>query len=165
MRQYQLEKYHENPEKYQQKANEYAAANRELVNSRRMLYYENNKEMVLAKQKKYRRENAELVKKQEAKRRKDNPEIHRGKHRRRRALRFNAEHEPYTAHDLNAVWHKQRGFCHYCATPLFAYYHIEHKTPLSRGGADKLSNICLACPTCNLRKGTKTAEEFMGGSV
>ncbi len=30
-----------------------------------------------------------------------------------------------------------------------------------RGGADAPDNICLACPTCNFRKGIKTAQEFL----
>jgi 5-methylcytosine-specific restriction endonuclease McrA len=28
------------------------------------------------------------------------------------------------------------------------------------GGADKIENLVLACPACNLRKYTKTGEEF-----
>jgi len=51
--------------------------------------------------------------------------------------------------------------CHYCSSPLNGVYHLEHMTPLSRGGMHEPSNLTLACPSCNLRKHTKTAEEFL----
>jgi hypothetical protein len=38
----------------------------------------------------------------------------------------------------------------------------EHLTPLSRGGDHTVSNIVPACGPCNGRKGTQTAEEFLG---
>ncbi len=33
--------------------------------------------------------------------------------------------------------------------------------PLSRGGTNGRENLCLSCPDCNLRKGTKTVNEFL----
>jgi len=33
-----------------------------------------------------------------------------------------------------------------------ATFHIEHTLPASRGGADDLDNLALACPNCNLHK-------------
>jgi 5-methylcytosine-specific restriction endonuclease McrA len=35
--------------------------------------------------------------------------------------------------------------------------------PVSRGGTHARENLCCACPTCNLRKGTRTEEEFLKG--
>ncbi|MCE7987494.1 MAG: HNH endonuclease [Caldilinea sp. CFX5] len=52
--------------------------------------------------------------------------------------------------------------CCYCGktdVPL----EIEHITPKSRGGSDRVSNLCLACRECNQRKGNQTAAEFGGG--
>jgi 5-methylcytosine-specific restriction endonuclease McrA len=49
--------------------------------------------------------------------------------------------------------------CVYCAmkdTPL----EIEHIIPKSRGGSDRVSNLTLACSSCNQKKGNKTADEF-----
>jgi 5-methylcytosine-specific restriction endonuclease McrA len=49
--------------------------------------------------------------------------------------------------------------CAYCAkaeTPL----EIEHIVPSSRGGSDRVSNLTIACHTCNQAKGNQTAEEF-----
>lgn len=52
--------------------------------------------------------------------------------------------------------------CFYCRGPLNnnGRGHIEHLTPLSRGGLHVASNVVIACVACNLKKGTKTAEEF-----
>ncbi len=38
---------------------------------------------------------------------------------------------------------------------------MDHMVPLSRGGLHCWTNVCLACPPCNLSKHDKTAEEFM----
>jgi len=49
--------------------------------------------------------------------------------------------------------------CCYCGkenVPL----EVEHIIPKSRGGTDRVDNLCLACHDCNQRKGSKTAEEF-----
>lgn len=59
---------------------------------------------------------------------------------------------------------EQEGLCFYCKKTL-SISHLEHKIPLSRGGFHDISNVCLACPPCNLRKGTKTAEEFLVGGA
>jgi len=37
---------------------------------------------------------------------------------------------------------------------------IEHLLPKSRGGSQRVSNLTLACRSCNERKGQQTAEEF-----
>jgi 5-methylcytosine-specific restriction endonuclease McrA len=49
--------------------------------------------------------------------------------------------------------------CAYCGAeglPL----EVEHIVPKSRGGSDRISNLTLACRSCNQSKGNKTAEEF-----
>jgi len=55
----------------------------------------------------------------------------------------------------------QNGQCHYCSKPLVIRdMTLDHMTPLSRGGADHVSNLCGACYPCNNDKGSMTAEEF-----
>ena len=49
--------------------------------------------------------------------------------------------------------------CAYCGAqnvPL----EIEHITPKSRGGSNRVSNLTLACRPCNQKKGNQTAAEF-----
>ena len=49
--------------------------------------------------------------------------------------------------------------CSYCGAKDLAL-EVEHITPKSRGGSNRVSNLCLACHDCNTRKGTMTATEF-----
>lgn len=49
--------------------------------------------------------------------------------------------------------------CHYCGVSI---PQVEHRTPRSRGGSNRLDNLVLACQPCNSAKGTMTDEEFMG---
>ncbi len=37
---------------------------------------------------------------------------------------------------------------------------VEHETPRSRGGTDRVSNLAIACHTCNQTKGKRTPEEW-----
>ncbi|NCC32446.1 MAG: HNH endonuclease [Chloroflexia bacterium] len=53
-------------------------------------------------------------------------------------------------------WNRRCAYCHATGVPL----QIEHMTPRSRGGSDRVSNLTLACEPCNTRKGTQTAAEF-----
>jgi 5-methylcytosine-specific restriction endonuclease McrA len=76
----------------------------------------------------------------------------------RRVRKLNAEGS-HSLEDIQALFDGQQGLCYYCNVSI-PPYHIEHKIPLSRGGSDYKENICLACPTCNLRKSSKTDLEF-----
>ncbi len=49
--------------------------------------------------------------------------------------------------------------CCYCGKQNIAL-EIEHIIPKSRGGSNKVDNLCIACTDCNKKKGNKTAEEF-----
>lgn len=53
-------------------------------------------------------------------------------------------------------WGRKCAYCKKEGIPL----QIEHMTPKSRGGSNRVSNLTLACGPCNQEKGTKTAKEF-----
>lgn len=53
-------------------------------------------------------------------------------------------------------WHRTCAYCKKTGVPL----EIEHLTPKSRGGSDRVSNLTLACRPCNQKKGSQTAIEF-----
>lgn len=49
--------------------------------------------------------------------------------------------------------------CEYCRMHQSlqgATFHIEHILPRSAGGNDSDTNLCLACPSCNLHKSSRT---------
>lgn len=50
--------------------------------------------------------------------------------------------------------------CKWCAVDCANDFHVDHVLPLARGGAHLISNLCIACPPCNLRKNAKTPEDW-----
>ena len=49
--------------------------------------------------------------------------------------------------------------CVYCSREQVVF-ELDHVRPRSRGGSDRVSNLVLACHTCNEQKGNQTAAEF-----
>lgn len=73
---------------------------------------------------------------------------------RRRAESYGVAHEPYSRSAIFARWGHA---CCYCGSHAT---HLDHVTPLSKGGADREANIVPACAACNLSKGAKTLAEW-----
>jgi len=68
----------------------------------------------------------------------------------------------FIAEDTRALWIAQKGKCYYCHAPISSdFRNLEHMTPIARGGTNWPHNLCWACPPCNFRKSTLTAEEFI----
>lgn len=59
----------------------------------------------------------------------------------------------FSGADLRAVGQQQGWRCYWCGTPCREDYHVDHIKPLSKGGSNRIENICIACPDCNLKKG------------
>lgn len=57
----------------------------------------------------------------------------------------------------------QNGRCAYGSHALDnrGHGHVDHKQPLCKGGHNTAANIVISCSQCNLRKGTKTYDEFV----
>ena len=66
-------------------------------------------------------------------------------------------------HFTVAEWQEKKDLlgnvCFYCGEdkPLT----VDHKVPLSRDGTNDITNILPACKSCNTRKGSKTACEYL----
>lgn len=58
-------------------------------------------------------------------------------------------------------WGRRCAYCGIEKVPL----QVEHVIPRSRGGSDRVSNLALACGSCNRKKGSATAAEFGYPSV
>jgi 5-methylcytosine-specific restriction endonuclease McrA len=78
----------------------------------------------------------------------------------RRARLLNGEGR-HTVRDVQAQYELQEGRCFYCSTELNDGFHVDHYIPLSRGGSNGPENIVIACPPCNLKKGSKHPFDFM----
>lgn len=64
--------------------------------------------------------------------------------------------------DRAIVWERDQGVCRLCgvaANP--ADWHLEHLTPLVRGGGHTYDNTAVSHPRCNRMKGQMTLEEWM----
>jgi hypothetical protein len=48
--------------------------------------------------------------------------------------------------------------CYYCSQGLIEK-HLDHKTPISKGGTNDFQNFALTCPQCNHEKHNKTEDE------
>jgi 5-methylcytosine-specific restriction endonuclease McrA len=80
---------------------------------------------------------------------------------RNRHARLRSAPGSHTVADTRAIFDAQGGQCVYCRADLRAVKrHLDHKTPLSRGGSNWPDNLQWLCAPCNLKKGTKTAEEY-----
>ena len=54
-------------------------------------------------------------------------------------------------------WDRKCSYCSVENIPL----QIEHIHPKSKGGTNRISNLCLACEKCNQQKGTQLIEQFL----
>lgn len=52
--------------------------------------------------------------------------------------------------------------CHWCGTKVYSRkIHFDHVTPLSKGGAHSIANICASCPDCNHRKSARLIADWI----
>lgn len=61
--------------------------------------------------------------------------------------------------DIDRMRIAQQNKCWWCQNPLTSH-HVDHRFPIKHGGEHKLSNLVLACPSCNLRKQAKMPWEI-----
>lgn len=80
-----------------------------------------------------------------------NPEISKIEYQ--RGVLFGFEVKEY----LLAKWGHKCSYCSEENVPL----EVEHLTPLSKGGTNRVSNLVLACRGCNLKKNNLMVDEFL----
>lgn len=80
--------------------------------------------------------------------------------KKRKARKKGAKVCDFTSEQWLRVLQEHGHSCFYCKNK-FDSLTQDHMIPLSRGGAHTKANIVPACGTCNNRKGTKTAEEYL----
>ena len=81
----------------------------------------------------------------------ENPEISRTEYQQ-------GELQGYEVREyLLEKWDRKCSYCDVKDVPL----QIEHIVPKAKGGTNRISNLCLACEKCNLKKGTADVEKFL----
>lgn len=152
------ERYQRDPEKFKKRAEKWRAANAERKRATRKAEYERDREKAKQNAREWHRTHPEHAAETKRKRRAENREAILEAERLKNNRRRGAPGQ-YTAEDIRRIFNSQNGCCYYCEKPLVRY-HIEHKTPIARGGTNDPENIAVACAACNLRKGPRTEEEF-----
>jgi hypothetical protein len=131
---------------------------RKNTENRRRKYYE-NREMELAK----RRQNRHLDRARYQKWRIANPEKYRIRNKignaRRRAYLLSVGGGKVTQNQILELVIIQKNKCYWCDKEMIKYT-LDHFEPLSKGGANDITNIVLACGKCNCSKNNKSPYEF-----
>ena len=60
----------------------------------------------------------------------------------------------------NYLLEKHGRKCFYCDKEV-STFEVEHMIPKAKGGSNRIDNLTLSCHSCNQKKGTLTAEEFI----
>lgn len=60
----------------------------------------------------------------------------------------------------NYLLEKHGRKCFYCDKEV-SNFEVEHRIPKAKGGSNRIDNLTLSCHSCNQKKGTLTAEEFI----
>jgi 5-methylcytosine-specific restriction endonuclease McrA len=153
-------------------ARRYHAARREEANDYCRRYYAEHREERGEYRAAHRDEHAEYNRHYRAEHREEDREASRryyaehrerkvaGSHR-RRALVAGAP-GAHTAADVAAQYLRQHGRCHWCGDKVAQDYHVDHVTPLSKGGSNGPENLVIACASCNLSKSDKLPSDWNG---
>lgn len=157
--------YSQNKEQVLERTRAHKAENKEYYNEYFAKYREENREGLLIQHRDYYQQNRDKVLKRTKEWSKNNRDKRAVIDHRRRAKKWNQLGK--VSQDIEKIlWKLQDGKCYYCdASLLETGHHQEHKIPIARGGLHDDKNICLSCPQCNFRKGSKTEKEFcsLGG--
>lgn len=142
---------------------EYSAAHREEARLRSAKWYEENHEYALERDRKKRQENPEKDREHSRIFRKANRPLYNMHNRVYKAKkRAGGTH---TKQELQDLYELQDGRCCYCGVPIFWHIkgdvHVDHMTPVSRGGSNTVDNLALACETCNKQKWSYTVSEWL----
>lgn len=149
-------------------------ANKEKVNSIAKHYYEHNKDKVLTKCKAYRGVNKFKISLRESEYYSKNKSSINMRHKAYfktpigKSVAMNTRHKRRVKERKGDVTAQQMlelqqnaTHCYWCNSNLVnKKVHVDHFYPISKGGAHTLSNLVIACATCNLKKSNKDPIEF-----
>lgn len=140
----------------------YYQENKEKVTEYSKRHYQEHKDLRAEQNAKWQAENVDRMKEYSAEWKRLNLDKIREYNHRRRAMRV-AAGDDYSAEEATAILEAQRHICanDICGADLTRVKkHLDHKTPLVRGGGNGANNLQWLCQKCNLSKGRRTNEEW-----
>lgn len=140
------ENYKKDPIKYRIQSNKSHQDHSNDRLKKQRIYYENNKEAFSKRNKKYRNENLDEI-------------LLRNRQREKSLEQFPIIKQS----EIDQLLKNNKHQCFYCKTNVKRgiNLHLDHKAPLFHGGSHSIDNLVPACKSCNLKKGTKTVDEFL----
>lgn len=173
--------YERNREEIRAQRAQFRKLNRDKISTVGAAYYRKNKERLLeyqrayrakhkhkisARDKSYYAKNKDWLNQMTREYKRTNPHITRSSNARRRAAKKScANNLPYKGYEKDLLIEAKRyGRCPLCNS-IPKQWHLEHAQPLSRDGKHEIGNLYYCCATCNVRKCSKTLEEFCGITI
>lgn len=138
---------------------QYSAKNKEKLTQYHAEYRENNKERLSSYHKEYLKNGGREIRKQYRQNNKEKMKLLKShnEHTRRRAK----QKSELNGSDYQVWVNDSLKICTYCNTDCSDNFHVDHVIPLCNNGAHELNNLTIACPACNLSKGSKSLLIFM----
>lgn len=149
-----------NPEVKKKKARESALRHWDKCLARHKEWQNKNREKVRAENRNYYLKNKEKCRNMVLNWVKNNPEAVRAILLNRLSRKRNADGS-FSKKDILEKLNLQNNKCVYCQCDVSKIYHVDHITPLYRGGSNWAENLQILCPSCNCSKGAKTHDEFI----
>lgn len=124
------------------------------------IYQRLNIDRILARTREYSRRHAAEKIEQAREWARRNPEKRKAISMANKAKRRSIEKDGDPTSVIFAWVQAAKKVCYWCGVKCKRKYHVDHYKPLSKGGKHEVSNLVIACPTCNLRKNAKDPLEF-----
>lgn len=131
-----------------------------IANQKRLtaLHYQENKEIYLDRQAIRYLSDPEKFRAYGRQYQKDHPEVYKASRHKRRAKIRSCEINDLTSEQVSLLLDNFK-FCIYCSSKEMLS--IDHVIPISRGGANTLSNLVVACKKCNNSKRARDVNDFL----
>jgi 5-methylcytosine-specific restriction endonuclease McrA len=164
-RQYNRAYYRKNAERLRADKNRYYAENSDVLKARVQLWREGNPEKVLQTNRNWHAANpgyaqisSQLWREQNPDKRRQNEKNYRDRNPEKQKAKGASRRAVVGVLSAQEIRQIMSNPCAYCGAPPA---HLEHCTPLFRGGYNDFDNCVSACARCNTVKGKKTVLEFL----
>lgn len=155
------EYYKANAIRIRENVKRWAKENPERLARTRKAYQEANRDALLKKKAEYRSANRDLVREQSRQWYAENRDRIRPSRKAAKAVRRGAPGK-ITAAEVQEVVTLQKARCAVCGVKIMkGHWHLDHITPIAKGGTNSKTNVQALCPPCNLSKSAKDPIEFM----